>query len=175
DPERAQIAQALDYGFGDLALAVDAVRVDLLAQQPLELVEERLRAPHLFRILLGVGMDEVEAELPEEQIAHEARRDPLLLARGLGDFARLGGADLGLRGRSGGGHGLNLPCGALRQEARLEQPGGRRAAREPPEVSVVVDVGTQEARRNLVRRPNQISTGLLSPYIDNYEIGRAHV
>src|SRR2546425_1282347 len=122
---------------------------------PLEFLEERLRASHLFGVLLGVRVDQVEAELPEEQVAHEARRGPLLLARGLGDFARLGGADFALRGRSGGGHSLNLPCGGLRQEARLEQPGGRRSAREPPEVSVVVDVGTQEARRNLVRRPNQ--------------------
>src|SRR6058998_2041545 len=55
DPARAQVAQALDDGVGDLALAVDAVRIDLLAEQALELVEERLRSPHLFGILLGVG------------------------------------------------------------------------------------------------------------------------
>src|SRR3989441_11972887 len=93
DSERAEVAQALDHGVGDRALAVDAVRVDLLAEQPLEFLEEWLRPSHLFGILLGVRVDQVEAELPEEQVAHEARRDPLLLARGLGDFARLGGAD----------------------------------------------------------------------------------
>src|SRR2546426_11925829 len=41
DSERAQVAQALDHGVGDLALAIDAVRVDLLAEQPLEFLEER--------------------------------------------------------------------------------------------------------------------------------------
>src|SRR2546426_5418390 len=133
DPERAQVAQALDDSVGDLALAVDAVRIDLLAEQALELVEERLRPPHLLGILLGVGMDEIEAKLPEEQVAYEARRDPLLLARGLGDLARFGGADLALRCGGGGDHGPNLPCGAPGQEARLEQQGGGRAARESPD------------------------------------------
>src|SRR5438874_10421115 len=42
-----------------------------------------------------------------------------------------------------------------RQEARLEQQGGARTARKSPEVSVVVDVGIQEARGDLVRRPDQ--------------------
>src|SRR2546430_3103950 len=155
DPERAQVAQALDDSVGDLALAVDAVRIDLLAEQALELVEERLRPPHLLGILLGVGMDEIEAKLPEEQVAYEARRDPLLLARGLGDLARFGGADLALWCGGGGDHSPNLPCGAPGQEARREEQRGGRAARESPEVSVVVDVGVQEARRDLVRRPNQ--------------------
>src|SRR5439155_26537237 len=112
DPERAQVAQALDDGVGDLALAVDAVRIDLLAEQALELVEERLRPPHLLGILFGVGMDEIEAKLPEEQVAYEARRDSLLLARGHGDLARFGGADLALRCGGGGDHSSNLTSGA---------------------------------------------------------------
>src|SRR3989454_9580905 len=66
DSERAQVAQALDHGVGDLALAIDAVRVDLLAEQPLQFLEERLRASHLFGVLLGVRVDQVEAELPKE-------------------------------------------------------------------------------------------------------------
>src|SRR2546422_4842536 len=120
DPEGAQIAQAMDHGFGDLALAVDAVRVDL-AEQPLELVEERLRPPHLVGILLGVGMDEVEAELPEEQVAYEAGRNPLLLARGLGDFARFSGTDLALGCCGGRGPGPNPACGASGEQARRGQ------------------------------------------------------
>src|SRR2546421_476487 len=52
---------------------------------------------------------EVEPQPAQEQIAHEAGRGPLLLARGLGDFARLVGADLALRSRDGSGHGYLLP------------------------------------------------------------------
>src|SRR2546426_7278337 len=66
DSERAQVAQALDHGVGDLALAIDAVRVDLLAEQPLQFLEERLRASHLCGVLLGVRVDQVEAERPKE-------------------------------------------------------------------------------------------------------------
>ncbi len=43
DAERPDRAQAVDDVFGDLALAVDRVRVHLLAQERLELCEERRR------------------------------------------------------------------------------------------------------------------------------------
>src|SRR2546422_6329359 len=43
-----------------------------------------------------------------EQVAHETRGDPLLLARGLGDFACFGGADFALGCCRGRGHGPNL-------------------------------------------------------------------
>src|SRR3989442_12563675 len=86
-----------DYGVGNLAFAVDAVGVDRLTQQALELLEERLRPPDLFGILLGVGVDQVHPQLAEEQGADEARRGPLLLPRRFVDLARLIGADLGFR------------------------------------------------------------------------------
>jgi len=105
DAERAQLPQALNHRLGDFAFAIDAVRVDVVPQEALELVEEGLGAADLLRSLLGIGVHEVEPQPAQEQIADEARRGPLLLACGLGDFAGLVGADLALRRRDGSGHG----------------------------------------------------------------------
>ncbi len=109
DPEGAQLPQPGNNLLGDLALAVDAVRVDALPQESLESLEKRARPLHLLGILLGVGMDEIHPQLAEEQVAHEARRGPLLLARGFGNLARLVGADAALRSGNGRGHGTSSP------------------------------------------------------------------
>src|SRR3989449_6033218 len=49
-------------------------------------------------------MDQLHPELAEEEIAHEARRGPLLLSRGFGDFPCLGGADFPFRRGDRGRH-----------------------------------------------------------------------
>src|SRR5216117_3066610 len=78
--------RSLDHLVGDLAFAVDPVGVHLVAQEPLQLFEERSRALGVVGCRLGIGMDQLHPELAEEEIAHEARRGPLLLSRGFGDF-----------------------------------------------------------------------------------------
>ena len=105
DAERSQVAQARDHSVGDLSLPVDPVGVDVVAHEPRELVEKRLRARDLLRVPLGVRIDQRHAEPPEEQVAHEAGRGPLLLSGRFRDFARFVGADLAFRGGGGGGAG----------------------------------------------------------------------
>src|SRR5712691_5043 len=100
-------------------------------------------------------MDQADAKLPEEQVAHKTGRNPLLLTRGFGDFARFGGADLALGSDGSGGHGCNLPWASPRQQPRPEEQGGARAARETSEVCGVVDVGAQEPGGDLVGRPDE--------------------
>src|SRR6267142_772337 len=51
-----------------------------------------------FRILFGVGMDQIHPQVAEEELAHETGRRPLLLACGFGDFARFFSADFPLLG-----------------------------------------------------------------------------
>jgi hypothetical protein len=87
-PEGAELAQAVDHVLGILAGAVDLDRVHLLAQELREGVVERaelrpLGAGHRERV------DQIEAEIPQEQLAHEARVLPRLLTRRFGDLARL--------------------------------------------------------------------------------------
>src|SRR2546422_449269 len=83
------------------------------AQPFLEQLERLLRPPDLFGILLGVGVDQVHPQLAEEQVADEARRGPLLLARRFGDLARLIGADRAFRLGGRGGHAaVNLHRGS---------------------------------------------------------------
>ena len=72
---------------GNLPFAVDLVAVHLLAQERLEPLQERLGLGHVGGVGLGEGVDQVEAEVALEQLPDEARRLPLLLARGLGDVA----------------------------------------------------------------------------------------
>src|SRR5207249_3667710 len=129
---------------GDLALAVDAIGVDLL-HQAREPIEKRLGASDFGGILVGIGMDEVEAQRAEKQVADEAGRGPLRLARCFRDVARFGGTD-GAPGFGGGGHAENLTaltvprsegdCGSLRRRYfhapfHVAQR-GPRAPRVPP-------------------------------------------
>src|SRR5712691_9107575 len=106
DAERPHRLECLDDLAGDLALAVDAIGVDLL-HQARQAVEERFGAGDFSGILLGIGMDEVEAQGAEEQVANEAGRGPPRLARRFRDIARLGGTH-GTLGFGGGGHAGNL-------------------------------------------------------------------
>src|SRR5207244_4128838 len=73
-------------------------------QEALQLFQARLRPPNLLGVLLGVRVDQRHAEAPEEQVADEARRDPVLFACRFGDLAGLVGADVALwRGERGHG------------------------------------------------------------------------
>jgi len=94
DAEGAELPQPVDDLFRNLAFAIDAVGIDPLAQKALEAIEEWFGAGDFGGILLGIGMDEIHPQLAEEEVAHETRRRPLLLARGLGHFARFIRADL---------------------------------------------------------------------------------
>ena len=101
DAERAELAQPVDDVVGNLALAVDAIGIDVLAEESLELVEKRFRAGDFVRVLFGVGVNQVHPQLAEEQVADEAGRRPFLLACRFGDLTRLVGADLSFgRGES---------------------------------------------------------------------------
>ena len=80
---------------GIFGVALDLLAVDVVAHEPLECVEEGARPRLLFGVGLGVRMDEIERQAPEEQLADERRRGPRGLARRLGDGARLELADLG--------------------------------------------------------------------------------
>ena len=89
DAEGADVAQLLHELGRNLPVAVDLVAIHPLLHEALELVHERLGAREIRRIGLGEGMHQVEPERALEQLAHEAGRFPLLLARRLGDFAGL--------------------------------------------------------------------------------------
>src|SRR5262249_36048345 len=75
-------------------------------EEALELLEERLGVSLLFRVGLGVRMDEIEPQAPEEQLAHEGRRFPGGLTRRFRDRACFQLADVsGLWNRGGLAHG----------------------------------------------------------------------
>ncbi len=93
--EGAQPPQAVQHGFGVLAGAVDLGRVDLVLQERLHLPEELLELGPLF-LGQGEGVDEIEPEVAQEELADEAGGFPLLLPRGLGHLPGLEFADLGL-------------------------------------------------------------------------------
>ena len=97
-PEGADVAEALYDVLGDLGVALDLEGVDLLAEELLELCEERLALAAVGFRDDRVGMDQVEPEPPHEQLLAEARPGPLLLP---GGFCDLPGFFLG--GRAHGG------------------------------------------------------------------------
>ena len=98
-PNAPMSPQSLDHVGRDLPLAVDPVAVHPLGEEALEPLHERPGALHVRRVHRGEGMNQVEAERALEQLAHEAGRLPLLLARRLGD---LPGLLLGGERRRGG-------------------------------------------------------------------------
>ncbi len=88
DPEGAHLAKLLDVFLGNLARAIDHVRID-----PLEELAKRVeKRPGAFLFLGVVGrmrMNQVEPKTAEKHLAHEARTRPLALARRLGDVSCL--------------------------------------------------------------------------------------
>src|SRR3954447_11478905 len=94
-PERAQLLQAGDDVIGDAGVALDAQRVDVLDEEGAQTLEERLALLDGRRILLGLRVDEVELEVPEEQPLAEARELPVALARLLGYLPCFSLADFG--------------------------------------------------------------------------------
>src|SRR3954452_1950170 len=67
----AQVLEALDDVFGNLRLAVDLLPVDALGEEDAEALEQRLALLDRGRIELGLRMDEVEAEVAEEELLAE--------------------------------------------------------------------------------------------------------
>ena len=99
--ERAERGEAVENALRDLAVAVDRVAVDLVAEEPFHLLVEGAElGPLLPRRKVG---DEVEAEAPEKELLQKARLLPSGLARFLGDLAGFAFAD---------GHGGTLRQGA---------------------------------------------------------------
>src|SRR5207245_5281576 len=68
DAERAQLSQPLDHRVRDLALPVDPIGVDVLAQKPLESLEKWLGPRDLLGVLPGVGMDQLLPQFAAEEV-----------------------------------------------------------------------------------------------------------
>src|SRR5438876_8394678 len=66
---RAELGEAFEQRVVVLALFVDLLRVDVLSEEALQAIEELVRLGLVGRGLFGKGMDEIEIELPEEEIA----------------------------------------------------------------------------------------------------------
>ena len=94
-PERAELLEAVDDLVGDPCLALDAQRVDLTDQEVAQRGEEALALLDGRRVELGLWMDQVEAEVAEEELLAEARQLPFALARRLGDLPCLLLGDVG--------------------------------------------------------------------------------
>ena len=86
-PEGPEPAQPLDHVVGILAGRVDGDRVDVLAQEALHIPVELGELGPFGRRREGV--DEIERQLAEEELAQEGSPFPLFLASLLGDLARL--------------------------------------------------------------------------------------
>ena len=87
--EGAQLLEALDDVLGDLRLALDLLPVDVLGEEGAEALEERLALLDRGRVELRLRVDQVEAEVAEEELLAERRLGPLGLAAGLGDLLGL--------------------------------------------------------------------------------------
>src|SRR5205085_4678620 len=110
----AERLQALDDGVRDLRVTLDDRGVDLLAEEPLHLLEERLAAAPIVRGRLRVRVDQGQVESSEVELLTEARLAPLGLSGGLRDLA---GLPLGhLPGRRGRGHGHSFTQRLNRRE-----------------------------------------------------------
>ena len=91
DPERPQLGQALEDLVGNPSVAVHGVAVQLVVREPGQALQERRGASGLFRVLLGVRMDELQGQASPEELLHEAALAPLGFAGALGNLAGLGG------------------------------------------------------------------------------------
>ena len=86
---RADPLEALDDLVGQLRVALDLQRVDLVLEERPQLGEEALALLDRRVVEPRLGMDQIEAEVAEEEFLAEARQLPFLLARGLGDLPGL--------------------------------------------------------------------------------------
>src|SRR4051812_34544400 len=93
--ERAELLEAVDDLFGDLRVALDLQRVDVLDEERAQALEEGLALLDRGGVELGLRVDEVELEVAEEQLLAEARELPVALARVLGDLPGFLLADVG--------------------------------------------------------------------------------
>ena len=100
--ERAQPFETFNDLVGDLRVALDLERVDVLLQERPQAVEEALALLDRGRIERRLGVDQVKAEVAEEQLLAEARQLPLGLARRLDDLSCLALGD-------GDSHGISAP------------------------------------------------------------------
>src|SRR5436309_1637966 len=66
DAEGAELPQLVDDLFRNLAFAIDAVGIDLLAQKALEVIEEWFGAGDFGGILLGIRMDEIHPQVQSQ-------------------------------------------------------------------------------------------------------------
>src|SRR5690606_14009317 len=73
---------------------LDLLRIHVLPEEGFRAGQELVRPPLCFGIRLGRRVDQIQSETTEEQLAHETGLDPILLAGGFGDCARLPLADL---------------------------------------------------------------------------------
>jgi hypothetical protein len=87
--EGAQVLEALDDVLGDLGFALDPLPIDALGEEDAETLEERLTLLDRGRIELGLRVDQLEAEVAEEEFLAERRLGPLGLTAVLGDLLRL--------------------------------------------------------------------------------------
>ena len=86
--ERAQLLEPVEHLVGDLGLALDLERVDLLGQERPQVGQEPLALLLLGRVEPGLGVDQVQLEVAHEQPLAEAGQLPVPLARVLGDLTR---------------------------------------------------------------------------------------
>ena len=70
-PRAPRLLEALDDVVGNLRLAFDPLPVDVLGEEDAEAIEERLALLDRGRIELGLRMDQVEAEVAEEELLAE--------------------------------------------------------------------------------------------------------
>jgi hypothetical protein len=92
--ERAEVLQTLDHVLGQLGVALDLERIDVLREKRAQSLEEALALLLLRRVDARLRMDQVEAEVAEEELPAEARQGPLGLTRGFRDFSRIALGDV---------------------------------------------------------------------------------
>ena len=88
-PERADPLEPVHHVVGDLRVALDLERVDLVLEERAQLREEALALLNRLRIQPRLRMDQVEPEVAQKQLLAETRQLPLCLPRRLDDIASL--------------------------------------------------------------------------------------
>jgi len=102
--ERAELLEPVDHLGRDARLSLDAQRVDVLDEEGAQALEEGLALLDGRGIGGRLRMDQVEAEVAEEELLAEARELPVLLPSLLGHLARLALGDVD-------GHCWKVPLG----------------------------------------------------------------